>query len=145
MRTSKVQGSGVFATQRIPKGTLICEYVGERISHDEADNRYNDESMERHHTFLMAVNDKIVIDGAVGGNESRFINHSCEPNCEPRIKRARAYIYAIRDIEEGEELLYDYAYERDDDEDEHAEKHYICHCGAPSCRGTILEPKNDSD
>ena len=141
LRQSAIQGRGGFAIRAIPKGTRIIEYIGERISHDEADKRYDDGGMGRHHTFLFSIDTKTVIDAAVDGNEARFINHSCAPNCEAIDERKRIYIEAIRDIAKGEELTYDYAYERDGTEDEEWERLYMCKCGAPTCRGTILAPQ----
>jgi SET domain-containing protein len=140
LRRSSIQGRGAFATRRIPKRTRIAEYVGEHISHAEADRRYDDEKMARHHTFLFTLSSRTVIDGAVGGNDSRYINHSCEPNCEAVIEGRRIFIYALRDIAAGEELVYDYRYERDANATEADEKMYVCHCGAPTCRGSILAP-----
>ena len=141
VRRSPIQGRGAFATRQIRKGTRIIEYVGEHISHEEADRRYDDETMSRHHTFLFTLDDEVVIDAAVGGNESRYINHSCEPNCEAVIEDDHIYIEALRTIREGEELLYDYQYERTAETTEEDERLYVCHCGAPTCRGTILAPK----
>ena len=141
LRDSPIQGRGAFATRPIRRGTRIIEYTGEVISHDEADRRYDDGTMGRHHTFLFSVSRKKVIDAGVDGNDARFINHSCAPNCEAVDERSRIYIEAIRDIAPGEELTYDYAYERDGTEDETWEKVYVCKCGAPTCRGTILAPK----
>jgi hypothetical protein len=140
LRQSPIQGQGAFATRRIRKGTRIIEYTGERISQEEADERYDDESMKRHHTFLFTVDEDTVIDAAVDGNEARFINHSCDPNCQAFIEGDRIFIYSIRTIEPGEELCYDYAYERVEGMDEESEKLYVCHCGAKNCRGTILAP-----
>ena len=140
LRESSIQGRGGFAIRPIRKGTRIIEYVGERISPEVADTRYDDGRMGRHHTFLFSVDSKTVIDAAVDGNEARFINHSCAPNCEAIDERKRIYIEAIRSIAEGEELTYDYAYERDGTEDEDWERIYMCRCGAPTCRGTILAP-----
>jgi SET domain-containing protein len=116
------------------------EYVGERISPDEADRRYDDAAMKRHHTFLFSVSKRTVIDAGVNGNDARFINHSCAPNCEAIDDGGRIFIEAIRTIDPGEELTYDYAYERDGTEDEDWERLYACKCGAPTCRGTILAP-----
>lgn len=141
LRRSKIQGRGAFAIRPIKRGTRIIEYTGERITHDEADRRYDDGGMGRHHTFLFSIDRNTVIDAAVGGNEARFINHSCAPNCEAIDERKHIYIEAIRDIATGEELSYDYAYERDGTEDEESERLYMCKCGAPNCRGTILAPK----
>jgi SET domain-containing protein len=97
--------------------------------------------MDRHHTFLFDLEDGTCIDGASGGNQSIYINHSCEPNCEPRVEDGHIYIYALRDIREGEELCYDYAYEREADEKDAL---YPCRCGSPRCRGTILAPKEEA-
>jgi len=141
IRKSRIQGRGAFATRRIRPGTRIVEYVGERITREEADARYDDEAMSRHHTFLFAVDDDTVIDATRGGNSSRYINHSCEPNCEAVIDDGRVFIEAVKNIQPGTELTYDYAYERNDDHDEESERLYACYCGAPSCRGTILAPK----
>jgi len=140
LRSSAIQGQGAFATRSIRKGTRIIEYTGERISPEDADQRYDDPGMGRHHTFLFSVDKRTVIDAAVNGNEARFINHSCAPNCEAIDERKRIYIEAIRNIAPGEELVYDYAYERDGTEDEDWERLYVCKCGAPTCRGTILAP-----
>ena len=143
IRRSGIQGKGAFATRRIRKGERIIEYTGEIITVEESDRRYDDDSMSRHHTFLFSLDNGTVIDGAVGGNESRFINHSCAPNCEANEVKGRIYIEALRTIEPGEELAYDYAYEREGFEDEKWEKLYVCHCGAESCRGTILAPPKE--
>ena len=96
--------------------------------------------MARHHTFLFTVTARTVIDAAVGGNDTRFINHSCAPNCEAVIEDGRVFIDALRTIMPGEELVYDYAYEREADAGPEAEALYPCHCGAKACRGTILAP-----
>jgi len=141
LRQSSIQGRGGFAIRPIRKGTRIIEYTGQRISHDEADKRYDDGGMGRHHTFLFSIDRSTVIDAAVDGNEARFINHSCAPNCEAIDEKKRIYIEAIRDIAPGDELTYDYAYERDGTEDEDWERIYMCKCGAPTCRGTILAPQ----
>ena len=142
LRRSKIQGQGAFATEPIKKGTKIIEYTGERISNDEADRRYDDAEMQRHHTFLFTLSSRTIVDGNVDGNESRFINHSCDPNCEAIIDRSRIWIYAKRNIQPGEELAYDYQYEWRDDYTDDDVKLYVCKCGAKSCRGTILDPKS---
>jgi SET domain-containing protein len=140
IRGSAIQGRGGFATRRIAKGERIAEYVGERISWKEADRRYDDEGMKRHHTFLFSVTSRTVIDAAVGGNDSRFINHSCDPNCEAVDEKGRIFIEAIKNIPKGTELTYDYAFERDESTAEEDEKLYACRCGSRNCRGTILAP-----
>jgi uncharacterized protein len=141
VRRSRIQGRGVFAARSIAEGEQIIEYAGALISHAEADAQCDDESMRRHHTFLFAVDDRYVIDGARGGNESRFINHSCEPNCESLVVRRRVYIYALRDIDDCEELTYDYWYVTDEGYSiQDLRRIYPCRCGAPSCRGTLARP-----
>lgn len=139
VRESPIAGLGVFATHRIPRGTRIIEYVGERISDEEAARRYDDDAMEQHHTFLFAVDDDVVIDGAVDGNEARYFNHACAPNCEAVNEDGRIYIEALIDIEPGTELLYDYALMRDDPWQDHWAELYACRCGTRKCRGTILK------
>jgi len=142
VRRSSIQGRGGFAWKWIPAGTRIIEYKGERISTDEADERYDDESMKRHHTFLFAVDDDTVIDAGVRGNAARYINHSCDPNCEAVDYNGRIFIEALRDIEPGEELNYDYAYEMDEPDSPWLRRQYPCYCGADTCRGTILAVSN---
>jgi SET domain-containing protein len=138
VRESPIAGLGVFAARRIPRGTRIIEYVGQRISSAEADARYDDDAMDQHHTVLFAVDDDVVIDAAVGGNEARFINHACAPNCEAVNEDGRIYIEALGDIAPGAELLYDYSLARDEPWDDAWAELYACRCGAPTCRGTIL-------
>lgn len=141
IRRSRIQGRGAFALRRLRVGTRLIEYLGERITPEAADARYDEDLGVRHHTFLFSVDKKTVIDAAVNGNEARFINHSCDPNCEAVDDDGRIFIEVIRTIHPGEELSYDYQYERDDDYDEEREAHYVCRCGAENCRGTILAPK----
>ena len=142
VRTSHIHGRGVFALRYIRKGTRIVEYLGERIDNDEADRRYDDEKMKRHHTFLFTLDRNTVIDGAesTGGGDASFINHSCDPNCEAVITGRKIFIHALRGIEPGEELAYDYQYERTGKNDAELEKFYICRCGADNCRGSIMKP-----
>ncbi|MFN0097206.1 MAG: SET domain-containing protein [Gemmatimonadaceae bacterium] len=140
IRDSKLAGKGAFAIRPITKGERLIEYVGERITHPMADERYDDDSMDEHHTFLFSVSSRTVIDATRDGNESRFINHSCDPNCETEIKRGRIFIFALREIAVGEELAYDYGYERSGDETEKEERQYRCLCGTKKCRGSIMEP-----
>jgi hypothetical protein len=139
VRESQIHGRGVYAARRIRKGTRIIEYVGDRISHDEADARYDAKPADDGHTFLFVVDDDVCIDAGIGGNAARFINHKCDANCETIIEDRRVFIEAIRTIEPGEELGYDYqlTWETSDDPDELAL--YACRCGAANCRGTMLD------
>jgi SET domain-containing protein len=140
VRRSKVHGQGVFAVKRIPKGTRIIEYVGDRISHARANRRYDDHDENDNHTFLFAVDRNVVIDATVDGNDSRFINHSCDPNCESNIENRRVFIDAIKTIQVGAELNYDYQIGRERDDPANVDVIYACRCGAKSCRGTMLWP-----
>jgi hypothetical protein len=140
VRRSAVHGLGVFAAKQIPKGARIIEYVGERVSHDEADRRYEEKDANDSHTFLFIVDSKIVIDAGVDGNDARFFNHSCDPNCESTVEKRRVFIEAIRDIEPGTELTYDYQIHREDDDPQNIDEVFACRCGFPNCRGTMLWP-----
>jgi SET domain-containing protein len=141
VRRSRIQGRGVFAARAIAEGERIIEYTGLLITNEEAEGITDDEGMRRHHTFLFGVDDHYTIDGARGGNEARFINHSCEPNCESVVVRGRVYIHALRVLEPGEELLYDYWYTTDEDYSlDDLRRIYPCRCRAPSCRGTLARP-----
>jgi uncharacterized protein len=138
-RDSKIHGRGVYAVLPIKKGMRIMEYLGQRISHAEADARYEKKGEDDGHTFLFIASNRTVIDAGVDGNDARFINHSCNPNCETVIENSRVFIDAIRNIKPGEELGYDYqlTWESTDDPAELAL--YACRCGAKKCRGTMLD------
>jgi SET domain-containing protein len=140
VRCSPIHGTGVFAVRRIAPGTRVIEYSGERVSHAEADRRYEGRDIDDNHTFLFIVDSRVVIDAGVGGNAARFINHSCEPNCESVIESRRVFIEALKTIEPGEELTYDYLIQREDDDPPNVEQIFACRCGARSCRGTMLAP-----
>jgi SET domain-containing protein len=141
IRSSPIAGKGAFATRRIPKGARIVEYTGERISQNEADRRYPYDPDAHHHTFLFNLEEDVVVDGGVKGNSSRFINHSCAPNCEAVIEDGRIWIYALKAIEPGTELVYDYRFILDEPHTPAAKRRYPCRCGARTCRGTILAKK----
>ena len=141
IRSSPIAGKGAFALQPIPAFTRLIEYTGERVSHEVADARYEaEEAAGNTHTVLFTVDDKTVIDAGVGGNDARFFNHSCGPNCQSRIIRRRVYLETIRDVEPGDELTYDYEIAREGESEETARRKWPCHCGAPNCRGTLLLP-----
>ena len=142
IRSSSIQGKGAFATQKIDEEVCLIEYTGERISHDEADRRYGDSPED--HVVLFIVDDDIVIDGGVGGNEARYINHSCDPNCQAVTDEDRIYIETLRTIQPGEELTFDYQLFRSDEYDPEWDTLYACHCGARNCRGTMMAPLSES-
>ena len=97
VRESGVHGHGVYAMEFIPKGTRIIEYTGQRVSWEAAPNDENDP-----HTFNFGLDNGEVINPEIGGNDARWINHGCDPNCEAIEEDDRIFIDAIRDIEAGE-------------------------------------------
>jgi SET domain-containing protein len=139
VRHSPIHGYGVFAARKIRKGTTVVEYLGERVSHARADARYEDKDPNDNHTFLFTVDSRTVIDGGVNGNEARYINHGCAPNCESTTLNKRIFIEAIRTIQPGEELSYDYQIQRDPDDAPNVDEIFACRCGAKECRGSMLE------
>jgi len=128
VRSSAIHAAGVFTLERIPKGELVVEYTGTLMKHDDADNLYN----ERPYTYLFGVGDGThVVDGY---SMAMYLNHSCSPNCETEEDEdEHVWIRAIRDIEAGEELVYDYFLYDGDGE-------APCTCGADKCRGTMYSP-----
>ncbi|HEX4023166.1 MAG TPA: SET domain-containing protein-lysine N-methyltransferase [Steroidobacteraceae bacterium] len=140
VRRSRLHGRGVFALRRIRKGTRIIEYLGDRISHPEADRRYAPKDANDNHTFLFIVDRGVVVDGGSHGNDARFINHGCDPNCESAIEDRRIFIEAIRTIGPGEELTYDYQIGRARSDPPNVDEVFACRCGAASCRGSMLWP-----
>ena len=147
-RRSGVHGKGVFALSDFAKGETIIEYVGEIISWKEALRRHPHDPTDPNHTFYFHIDEKHVIDAKYGGNSSRWINHSCKPNCEPDEVDGRVFIKALRDIKAGEELNYDYGLVIDAPMTPELKLEYPCWCGAKKCRGTLLSstsefPKDD--
>jgi SET domain-containing protein len=138
VRHSPIHGYGVFAVRRIRKGTTVAEYLGDRVSHEEADSRYENKDPNDNHTFLFTVDSKTVIDGGVGGNDARFINHGCDPNCESTTQNKRIFVEAIKTIQPGEELAYDYQIQRDPEDPPDVDEIFACRCGAEKCRGSML-------
>ena len=141
VRNSAIHGRGVFAARTIRKGACIIEYRGQRVSWPDALERPDSDPDNPYHTFFFSLDDGRVIDAAVRGNAARWINHSCAPNCEAVIEDDRIWIYALRTIREGEELLYDYRFILDEPHTPEAKRRYPCACGAAECRGTILAKK----
>lgn len=139
---SKIHSTGVFAKKFIPKNTKIIEYVGEKITKKESDKRA-DIQLELHKNnkhddgavYIFTLNKTHDIDGNVSWNTAKWINHSCDPNCETENIRGHIWIIALRDINKGEEISYDYGYDIDN-YDEHP-----CHCGSEHCIGYIVSEK----
>lgn len=144
VRHSPIHGTGVFAARDIPFEEEVVYYEGKLISHDEADADEEDDG----HTFLFTLNERWVIEGAVDGNEARWINHSCDPNCEALLvedddgdkAKDRIVIQALRNIRAGEELTYDYNIFTEEPFTDELKQLWRCRCGSPSCRGVILRP-----
>ena len=143
VRQSKIHGSGVFAARAIPTGTRVIEYAGTRISAKEADRRHPTNPDDPFHTFFFALSSGRVIDGNEEGNDARWINHACDPNCESLEGKGgkRVYIIAKRDIRRGEELNYDYGLVIDEKMTKTLKSQYQCRCGSANCRGTMLAIK----
>jgi len=146
VRRSGIHGRGVYALRAIRKGERIIEYKGEQISWKEALRRHPHDPKDPNHTFYFTIDDDHVIDAAVRGNAARWINHSCDPNCEAELAQTdgtlRVHIDALRDIERGEELCYDYGLEIDARYTTKLKREFACTCGSESCRGTMLAPKS---
>jgi hypothetical protein len=142
VKRSGIHGRGVFATERIRKGERLIEYTGEVIDSEEGDERYPWIEGIPYHTFLFRIRDDHVIDGGVKGSAARWINHSCDPNCETIIDDDdRIWIESIRTIRPGEELTYDYHLITADRHTPEVKRRFPCYCGTKRCRGTMLVPK----
>lgn len=143
IRNSRIHGRGVYAARKLAAGERIIEYRGERITWKEADRRPPSDPDDPNHTFFFSLSDgKTVIDANVNGNAARWINHSCEPNCESEeTDDGRVYIEALRDIRRGEELNYDYGLIIDERLTPTLKKQHECRCGSPKCRGTMFALK----
>lgn len=131
VKKSPIHGLGVFASQDIPEGTRIIEYLGEKISKEEEVKREK-ENDKKGVTYIFDYNKKFSIDGAVEGSDAKYVNHSCDPNCDCIRRNGRVFYYSNRLIRKGEELTIDYAYDKNDPLE-------VCHCGSKKCRGYINE------
>lgn len=140
-RRSGVHGKGVYALVDLAEGETLIEYVGEVITWDEALRRHPHDPSDPNHTFYFHIDEDHVIDAKVGGNSSRWINHSCDPNCEAEVDEGRVFIRAKRNIRAGEELFYDYGLVIDKPYTAALKKQYPCWCGSKNCRGTLLGKK----
>ena len=127
IRGSEIHGYGAFARRKIPQGTRLVEYTGERITSEEVDRR-----SRRKRLYIFSLGKRYALDGAVDGSGAEFINHSCDPNMEAHLVRGRIYLTSLRPIEPGEELTYDYNIEDDMEPGK-------CNCGAKKCRGNAVK------
>lgn len=140
VKNSKVHGKGIYATLDIKKGTKIIEYVGEKISRKEGDRRSEARikkylnSKKMGSVYIFQLNNKQDIDGSPLYNKARYINHSCDPNCEVDIENGKIWISSLRRIKKGEELSYDYGYTFDKED----YKDHPCKCNSKNCIGYII-------
>lgn len=141
VKRSPVHGNGVFATRHIDAGARIIEYTGERIDWLEALRRTEASDGPLNHTFYFSLDDGMVIDGGSDGNDARWINHACEPNCEAYEEDGRVFIHALVDIARGEELNYNYALVYEARHTQAVKRAFACLCATPGCLGTMLAPK----
>lgn len=149
-RRSAIHGNGVFAVAPLAKGERLVEYKGRRRTHAEVDAGDTGD-VDSGHTFLFTLNDEYVIDANFEGNTARWINHSCDPNCEAVLEEDdgddrrldKVFIEAIRGIAPGEELSYNYGITLAEKHTKELKKIWECRCGAGNCTGTMLQPKSD--
>ena len=140
VRKSRIHGSGIYATENIDKDTRIIEYIGQKVSKKEGDRRSELRikkylgSKEKGSVYIFELNKFYDIDGSFLYNKARYINHSCDPNCEVEISKGKIWIKSIKYIKKDSELSYDYGYEFDKDD----YKDHICRCGVKNCIGYII-------
>jgi len=137
-RRSDLHGLGVFALRPIALGTTVIEYAGEIISMEEAQRRHPHDPANPDHTFYFYIDNSRVIDAVNGGNASRWINHSCKPNCEPFEKNGRIFVRTRRAVYKNEELTFDYGLVSDEPVTDALKLRYACRCGAKKCRKSML-------
>ena len=141
LKESTIHGKGVFASKLIPSGTKIIDYIGELISKEEGTKR-KDECLNKHKNdfskggvYIFDIDEENDLDGDIESNYAKYINHSCDPNCEFDGEGKEIWVNAIKDIKPEEELIVNYAFEFD-------EKDYLdhpCRCGSERCVGYILD------
>jgi len=134
-----LKGRGLMVQQHCRPGDYIVEYVGVAVKKQYLDGlfaRYKSERM----LYIMALDNDVYIDARHRGGIARYINHSCEPNCAVHRWKVRgilrAGVFALREIGEGEELSFDYQWDR-----KRGRAVTKCHCGSTNCRGTIESEK----
>jgi uncharacterized protein len=144
VRNSIIHGRGVFAARKIRKGKTIIEYRGERTTWVVASRRADSDPGNPYHTFVFELTDGKVIDAGRRGNAARWINHSCDPNCETyEDEDGRVFIEARRKIRRGEELTYDYRLSWDGRVTRRVREAFACRCGTSRCRGSMLRKHRD--
>jgi len=142
-RRSSIHGFGIFATRRIRGNRRLIDYAGQVVTSAVVRARYDQDAVDDPHTLLFDAGDGVYIDASFGGNDARFINHSCDPNCEAEVSGKTVSIRAIRNIQPGVELTYDYALEIERGASRARRAAFACRCGADACRGTMLDESLD--
>ena len=140
VKKSKIHGSGVYASKEIKKGKKIIEYIGEKILKSEGDKRSGKRINKNLNkgddglVYIFELNKKYDIDGSPLYNKARYINHSCNPNCEIEIVDNQIWVISLRKINKNEELTYDYGYAFDKDDF----RDHVCKCSSSNCIGFII-------
>jgi SET domain-containing protein len=137
VRRSPVHGRGAFAKVDLNVGETVIDYQGERITWAQACADHQSNGVAGH-TFYFDLGDGTVIDGGTGGNAARWINHSCDPNCEAVNDDERIQVRTLQPVHAGDELTIDYNLIIEDPDDPEQRALYTCMCGADECRGTML-------
>ena len=139
-KKSKTHGFGLCASIDITKNTKVIEYIGDKITKKEGDLRGDQQALrgsknkKNGMVYVFELNKRYDIDGYVTRNTARFINHSCDPNCEVQNIKNRLWVLSKKKIKKGEELTYNYGYSYDSDYKDHK-----CNCGSLNCLGYILK------
>lgn len=130
-KKSGINNLGLFAKTDIKKGEKVIEYKGRKFTHKqvEEDDRFDNSKA----IYLFTLNERYVLDGDTKTNTAKYINHSCDPNCEVDIIKGKIWIIAIKDIKKGDELSYDYGFGYDTDF-----RQFPCKCGSKNCCGYIV-------
>ena len=138
-KKSSLHGSGLFAVSNIKKGDQVIQYIGDKVTKKEGDRRADiqlkkaEKNKKNGMVYVFELNKRYDIDGGVLRNHARFINHSCDPNCEVEGKGLKLWISSIKDINKNEELTYDYGFSFDENY-----KDFPCRCGSKNCCGYIV-------
>ena len=119
-------------------GDIVGEYQGRIIDESQEGDTSSAEISDPAYTLLFAIDETHTIDAGVNGNSIRYMNHSCEPNCESSVEGDKVFVRALTNIRPGEELNYDYNLRPGDSAD--GLDAYACNCGSKKCRGTMLDP-----
>lgn len=143
VKSSNLHGKGLFATTPFNDEEWIIEYQGEMISSEEADQREPHCPENPYHTFFFQLEDGTIIDGAAGGNEARWINHSCNPNAIAYEEDGQVMIYALRPINAGEEITFDYRLVLDEELTDELKAAFRCACNSTLCHGSMLRTPDE--